>query len=51
LPTTATKNGYTFTGWYDGDSKVGPTYTVIEDKTLTAHWVVNQYTITFDVDG
>lgn len=51
---TATANdGYTFDGWYDGDTKVGSSKsftidTVTEDKTYTAKFavIVETYTIT-----
>lgn len=41
---TATRDGYTFTGWYDaqsGGNKIGiggENYTPTENKTLYAHW-------------
>jgi uncharacterized repeat protein (TIGR02543 family) len=48
-PDDPTREGYTFTGWYDGDQKVTFPYKVpATDKTLQAHWDINQYTITFD---
>ena len=46
------KTGYEFAGWYNGDSKVVfPFEMPTEDITLTAHWTVKQYTMTFYVDG
>jgi|GEM_PF-1734354 len=47
--TTPTKKGYTFQGWYDGKDKV-ESIKVGEtgDRTLTAKWTMNTYTITFD---
>lgn len=59
LPTTS-RDGYTFVGWYEGDVKIGDagdTYifdaNVIQDsnKTFTAHWVPDAYTITFNYNG
>ena len=46
------KTGYEFAGWYNGDSKVVfPFEMPTENITLTAHWTVKQYTMTFYVDG
>ena len=46
------KTGYEFAGWYNGDSKVVfPFEMPKENITLTAHWTVKQYTMTFYVDG
>ncbi|NCA67818.1 MAG: hypothetical protein EOM87_07135, partial [Clostridia bacterium] len=52
--TAATNIGYTWLGWYDGDTKVSEdinlTYTFnmpLEEITYTARWNINQYTITF----
>ena len=58
LKDPASRTGYTFTGWYDAASG-GSQVTAIDntdtgDKTLYAHWVANQYTITIkvvDTDG
>ena len=47
---TPTRTGYTFVGWFDGDTQ----YTdqpVKENKTLTAHWEIMTFTVTFMVDG
>ena len=50
-----TKTGYTFLGWtYDGQDTPTKEVRLNGDtgaKTFTAHWQVNQYTITFDTDG
>lgn len=49
LPTT-TRIGYTFLGWFDGDTQ----YTdapVKADTTLTAHWEILTFTVTFMSDG
>jgi uncharacterized repeat protein (TIGR02543 family) len=41
LPTPV-RHGYTFEGWYDGNTKIGngedTTYKPTKDTTLTAHW-------------
>lgn len=49
-----TKAGYQFTGWYDAaGSRVNAStvYAAASDTTLTAHWSVSAYTITYVVDG
>lgn len=50
--TAPTRTGYTFAGWYNGDTKVeGESLTVGKDITLTAKWTANPYTIKFDPNG
>ena len=44
-----TKTGYTFTGWTPDDGVISSGST--GNKTFTANWQVNQYTITFNADG
>ncbi|MFA7672623.1 MAG: InlB B-repeat-containing protein [Clostridia bacterium] len=46
-PGNPTKTGYTFAGW----SPALPETMIGENKTLTAQWTANQYTITFDSAG
>ena len=46
-PADPTKEGYTFIGWYNGESKWDFETPVTADLTLTAKWQLNQYTITF----
>lgn len=54
-----TKEGYEFTGWYDGDTcigKAGEKYTVSADITLKARYEKKEdetviCTVTFDADG
>ena len=51
---TPTRTGHKFLGWFDKNGKqvtTPNTYYVAYDQTLTAHWQINQYTITFDTDG
>ena len=54
---TATKKGYTFSGWYDattGGNKIGDAnadYTPTESKTLYAHYNANTYTINYNGNG
>lgn len=50
-PADPTKEGYTFIGWYNGESEWDFETPVTADLTLTAKWQVNQYTITFDTAG
>ena len=45
-PADPTKEGYTFIGWYNGESEWDFETPVTADLTLTAKWQVNQYTIT-----
>ena len=58
--TTPTRSGYTFAGWYLGDTKYDFDTTVTKNITLTAHWTRNSsgggggtttYTLTFDTNG
>ena len=46
-PADPTKEGYTFIGWYNGESEWNFETPVTADLTLTAKWQGNQYTITF----
>ena len=46
-PADPTKEGYTFIGWYNGESEWDFETPVTADLTLTAKWQLNQYTITF----
>ena len=50
-PADPTKEGYTFIGWYNGESEWDFETPVTADLTLTAKWQINQYTITFDTAG
>ena len=50
-PADPTKEGYTFIGWYNGESEWNFETPVATDLTLTAKWQLNQYTITFDTAG
>lgn len=50
-----TRKGYTFKGWKNNvDNKQyqpGETLTVTKDTTLKAEWSINDYTISFDLNG
>ena len=49
---TPTKKGYTFTGWYNGSTKVtGTSYTPTANVTLTAHWTQKTYYIWYRGEG
>ena len=50
-PADPTKDGYTFIGWYKGESEWNFETPVTADLTLTAKWQINRYTITFDTAG
>lgn len=52
LPTPS-RTGYTFNGWYDGNTKwnSNQTYNVNGNKTLTASWTANKYTLYFNGNG
>ena len=46
-PENPTKQGYTFAGW----SEAVPATMPAENKTLTASWTVNTYTVTWNNEG
>lgn len=51
---TPTKAGYTFGGWYNGETAVGNTgtWTIAENVTFKAKWTAIQYEITYvGMDG
>ncbi len=50
-PADPAKEGYTFIGWYNGESEWNFETPVTADLTLTAKWQINRYTITFDTAG
>ncbi|MBE6699123.1 MAG: hypothetical protein E7584_02650 [Ruminococcaceae bacterium] len=50
-PTAPVKEGYTFAGWYVGDTAYDFTSAVTENVTLKAKWTLNTYTVTFDADN
>ncbi len=50
-PTAPTKEGYTFAGWYIGETAYDFNTAVTADVTVKATWTQNSYTVTFDADG
>ncbi|MBR0099564.1 MAG: InlB B-repeat-containing protein, partial [Treponema sp.] len=51
-PTDPTKTGYTFAGWYNGESAFDFETAITENLTLTARWLLVTYSITYNVpDG
>ncbi|EKR8974806.1 InlB B-repeat-containing protein [Listeria monocytogenes] len=55
-PAEPTKEGYTFTGWYDAETggnkwDFSTDKMPAEDMTLYAQFSINEYTAAFDVDG
>jgi len=54
-PTNPTKTGYTFAGWYDETTSTTVPYNfdtnVKGNVTLTAHWKINSYKVTFSSNG
>ena len=47
-----TRTGYTFEGWYSGDTKMeSGIWNITNNVTLTPKWTANTYTITFDANG
>lgn len=50
-PTAPTKDGYTFAGWYNGETKFDFDTAITESITLTATWTPIAYSITYSLDG
>ena len=52
-PQTPTKEGYSFAGWYNGETYFDFTNKVMgaDDITLTAKWNINSYNVKFDTVG
>ncbi len=50
---TATRSGYTFAGWKDGDGNAISASTVVSERNLWvyAQWTGNTYTLTFNANG
>ena len=52
----ATRDGYTFDGWYTAASggtniNVNTVYSTASNQTLYAHWKANDYTLSFNANG
>lgn len=48
---TGEKPGYTFEGWYSGETKLAAGYRVTQNVTFKAKWTAKTYTVTFDSNG
>lgn len=48
---TDAKQGYTFEGWYSGETKLAAGYRVTQNVTFKAKWTAKTYTVTFDSNG
>lgn len=51
LPTEPSKEGYTFKGWYIGNTQVTETTVIDSDKTVVAQWTINEYEVTPAANG
>ncbi len=54
LPNPGTRPGYTFDGWYNGNTKIGgigDKWKPTADATITAHWTPITYTIRYVLYG
>ena len=47
-PAEPSKTGYTFKGWYLGETKLTDQTTATENATYTAKWEANTYLLTYD---
>ncbi len=50
-PADPTKEGYSFTGWYNGEAVFDFDTAIKANITLKAHWTIKTFTVTFDTDG
>ena len=52
-PAVPTRDGYTFSAWYNGESEFDFATPITKNITLTAHWEKNTvyYTVTYKSDG
>ena len=49
LPVVDERTGYTFDGWYNGETKIEADYKVTGNITLHAKWTADTYTITYNL--
>ena len=51
--TTPTRTGYRFDGWFSGETQytAATVYKVAGNTELTAHWTIETYTISYDLNG
>ena len=50
-PADPTKTGYTFLGWFVGETEFDFDTAITADVTLTAKWQIKKYTVSFDGEG
>ena len=50
-PSDPVMTGYTFLGWYDGDTLFDFETSVKQDYSLTAKWQIQTFTVSFSVNG
>ena len=48
---TPTRTGYTFTGWSDSSGSISSSTVCYGNRSVTANWSVNSYTLTYDNNG
>ena len=46
-----TTDGYTFAGWYNGETKIEAGYKITGNLKLTGKWDANVYTVKFNANG
>ncbi len=51
LPDNPTKEGYTFDGWYINEKKFDANTKIESNMVLEAHFTINSYTVTFNLDN
>ena len=54
MPLDPTKTGFTFGGWYLDENytkEFSKNTTILANTIVYAKWTINEYTVTFDVNG